>query len=123
MYKSSLRHIHDPVISSLKMKCILSFFPLRNEERPTTTDSNERTSRASLQLAFKKSDCQAFVYVHTARPPNNTQCLNEFRYFNYTLQENHVIKGTSIPCFLSYIISIYYILSESQNILLSIQIN
>jgi hypothetical protein len=26
MYKSSLRHIHDPVLSSLKMKGILSFF-------------------------------------------------------------------------------------------------
>jgi hypothetical protein len=25
MYKSSLRHIHDPVLSSLKMKGILSF--------------------------------------------------------------------------------------------------
>jgi hypothetical protein len=27
MYKSSLRHIHDPVLSSLKMKGILSLFP------------------------------------------------------------------------------------------------
>jgi hypothetical protein len=26
MYKSSLRHIHDPVVSSLKMKGIRSFF-------------------------------------------------------------------------------------------------
>jgi hypothetical protein len=26
MYKSSLRHIHDPVLSSLKMKGIRSFF-------------------------------------------------------------------------------------------------
>jgi hypothetical protein len=26
MYKSSLRHIHDPVLSSLKMKGIFSFF-------------------------------------------------------------------------------------------------
>jgi hypothetical protein len=26
MYKSSLRHIHDPVLSSLKMKGILSFY-------------------------------------------------------------------------------------------------
>jgi hypothetical protein len=25
MYKSSLRHIHDPVLSSLKMKGILTF--------------------------------------------------------------------------------------------------
>jgi hypothetical protein len=29
MYKSSLRHIHDPVLSSLKMKGILSFYPFK----------------------------------------------------------------------------------------------
>jgi hypothetical protein len=28
MYKSSLRHLHDPVLSSLKMKGILSFFSI-----------------------------------------------------------------------------------------------
>jgi hypothetical protein len=30
MYKSSLRHIHDPVLSSLKMKGILSFLLVFN---------------------------------------------------------------------------------------------
>jgi hypothetical protein len=34
IYKSSLRHIHDPVLSSLKMKGILSFFFMRGENGP-----------------------------------------------------------------------------------------
>jgi hypothetical protein len=39
MFKSGLRHIHDPVLSSLKMKGILSFFealynkPSKNDRR------------------------------------------------------------------------------------------
>jgi hypothetical protein len=50
-------------------KKLIFFLSLRNVARSTTTDCNERTSRASWQLAFRKSDCQPVVYVQIAPPP------------------------------------------------------
>jgi hypothetical protein len=35
MYESSLRHIHDPVLSSLKMKGILYFFKCKQYDQST----------------------------------------------------------------------------------------
>jgi hypothetical protein len=47
MYNSSLRHIHDLVLSSLKMKSILSFFLMKLHNSLPTTEER----RTALNLA------------------------------------------------------------------------
>jgi hypothetical protein len=53
MYKSSLRHIHDPVLSSLKMKGIRFFFTLAQE-----MDKNRRMEGSSVEIITRSGNCQ-----------------------------------------------------------------
>jgi hypothetical protein len=48
MYKSSLRYIHDPVLSSLNMKDILSFSKELEELQETSSSERLETGRRHL---------------------------------------------------------------------------
>jgi hypothetical protein len=62
MFKSSLRHIHDPVLSSLKMKGILSSFLhiLREPPLYTTAPKNSELQHATRAVDITHDDRSSF---------------------------------------------------------------